>query len=131
MTDAASVRAVLFVKNPGTVASFYIEALDMQCSQQDTQHAVLQRSGFELIVHRIPDHIAAGIELSQPPVRRESGAIRLDYAVDSIERSRMLARQLGGDIDDDPPAWADRDSRFYLGCDPEGNVFGVSERAAP
>jgi hypothetical protein len=25
---------------------------------------------------------------------------------------------------DVPPAWADADSQFFLGFDPEGNVFG-------
>lgn len=55
---------------------------------------------------------------------------RLDYPVESIENSRLLARFLGGDIDETPPPWAERDLRFCPGCDPEGSVFGVRERSA-
>ena len=57
-----------------------------------------------------------------------SGAIRLDFPVASIEKSRTAARELGGDIDVAPPAWADRDANFFFGCDPEGNQFGVREQ---
>jgi hypothetical protein len=52
--------------------------------------------------------------------------MRLDYPVTSIESSRRLARSLGGDIDDAPPAWAERSANFFFGHDPEGNQFGVS-----
>jgi hypothetical protein len=61
-------------------------------------------------------------------MRREGGAVRLDFPVADIVHSRKLARSLGGDIDDVPPAWANRDSNFYLGYDPEGNVIGVSRQ---
>jgi hypothetical protein len=37
---------------------------------------------------------------------------------------------LGGDIDGHPPSWAERGANFFLGYDPEGNVFGVSQEAA-
>jgi hypothetical protein len=32
-------------------------------------------------------------------------------------------------VDDAPPEWAARDANFFLGYDPEGNVFGVSQGA--
>ena len=55
-------------------------------------------------------------------------ATRLDFPVASVKDSRKLARSLGGDIDDAPPPWADRNADFFFGYDPEGNQFGVSER---
>ena len=125
--ETASIRAVLFAKDLDNVATFYSEALGLRCGRRDEYHAVLQRDGFELIVQQIPRPVSAGIEIAEPPVRREGGAIRLDFPVDSVERSRSLARSLGGGIDETPPPWAERDSNFYLGYDPEGNVFGVSE----
>jgi predicted enzyme related to lactoylglutathione lyase len=82
--------------------------------------------GFELIVHQIPKHIADGITIKQPPDRRIGGAIRLDYPVQNIGESREAARSFGGDIDDAPPEWADRNANFFFGYDPEGNQFGVS-----
>ena len=67
-------------------------------------------------------------KVQQPPVRRTGSGARLDYPIESITDSRRLARSLGGDIDDTPPGWADPDTNFYLGNDPEGNVFGVSQK---
>ena len=77
---------------------------------------------------RYRQHIAGGITIERPPKRRVSGAIRLDYPVASIEKSRTAARELGGDIDVAPPAWADRDANFFFGYDPEGNQFGVRQQ---
>ena len=128
MVEATVVRAVLFAKDLDKVASFYSSALGLDDVQAAEHYAVLKQRGFELIVHQIPKHIASGIHIPNPPLRREAGAIRLDYPVESIEVSRTIARSLGGCIDEDPPAWADRDANFFLGNDPEGNVFGVSQQ---
>ena len=122
----AQVRAVLFAKNLEGLTAFYAGALGMTQSFADADHAVLHCGGFELIVHRIPKHIAATIAIKQPPERRVGSAVRLDYSVASIEASRSRARALGGDIDEAPPAWADGSSTFFFGHDPEGNQFGVS-----
>ena len=128
MGEASSVRAVMFAKDLRKMAAFYAEALGMTCGNSDEHHAVLERGGFELVVHQIPHHIANGIEIAAPPLRREGGAVRLDYPVENVADSRSLAKSLGGDIDEAPPAWAGSDTNFYLGYDPEGNVFGVSQR---
>ena len=125
--EATGVRGVLFAKDLDRVAAFYIEALGLTRESHDQDHAVLTTHGFELIVHRIPPHIASGIHIEQPPVRRDSGSLRLDYPVASIEEARRLARELGGDIDEAPPQWASPDANFFLGFDPEGNVFGISQ----
>ena len=79
-------------------------------------------------MHQIPKPIAETIVVTQPPVRRVLSAVRLDFPVASIGDSRTLARALGGEIDDAPPAWADRNANLFFGHDPEGNQFGVSER---
>ena len=126
--DVKAVRAVLFVKELERVTAFYVGALGMASLSGDQDHAVLECDGFELVVHRIPKPIAETIVLTQPPVRRVWGAIRLDFPVPSISDARRLARSLAGDIDDAPPAWADPKENFFFGHDPEGNQFGVSER---
>jgi predicted enzyme related to lactoylglutathione lyase len=127
--ETSNVRAVLFAKDLKGVATFYHEALGMRVTSSDEYHSVLDCHGFELVVHQIPKQIADNITIDRPPKRRISGTIRLDYPVKSIGESRKAARSLGGDIDDAPPAWADRDANFYFGFDPEGNQFGVSQRA--
>lgn len=126
--EAESVRAVLFVKDLGAVAAFYIGALGLTRISGDKDHAVLECDGFELVVHQIPKQIAETVVITRPPVRRVWGAIRLDFPVSSITDTRSLARSLGGDVNDAPPAWADPNANFFFGYDPEGNQFGVSER---
>ena len=126
--EVSSVRAVLFVKDLGRAAAFYIGALGMTRTSGDNDHAVMKCDDFELVVHQIPKQIADTIVIAQPPIRRVWGAIRLDFPVASIADSRKLARSLGGEIDDAPPPWADRHANLFFGHDPEGNQFGVSQR---
>ena len=128
--QVSEVNAVLFVKDLQRVAVFYSGALGMKCTVSDEYHSVLICSGFQLIVHQIPKDMADGIVIEQPPKRRVWGAIRLDYPVQSIEESRRLAPSLGGGIDKAPPEWAERNSNFFLGYDPEGNQFGVRQHGA-
>ena len=128
--ESSKVSAVLFAKNLQRVATFYSMALGMKCNSSDEYHSVLHCRGFELIVHQIPKHIADDIVIESPPKRRVWGAVRLDYPVQDIDESRRAARSLGGDIDDAPPEWADRNANFYFGYDPEGNQFGVRQHAA-
>lgn len=123
-----SVRAVLFAKDFEKVAAFYVGALGFSRESGDRDHAVLRCDGFELVVHQIPKAIADTIVVADPPKRRTSGAVRLDYPVQSVEQARRLARSLGGDVDDAPPPWAPRDANFFFGHDPEGNQFGLSAR---
>jgi predicted enzyme related to lactoylglutathione lyase len=127
--SSSNVTAVLFTKDRATVATFYSDALGMRVVVSDEYHTRLDCCGFELVVHQIPPHIAAGIVIERPPKRRTAGAIRLDYPVEDIAASRRRARSLGGDIDDAPPSWAGPDADFFFGYDPEGNQFGVTARA--
>jgi predicted enzyme related to lactoylglutathione lyase len=127
--ESSNVSAVLFAKDLKRVAAFYSQALGMTCSVSDEHHWALQGYGFHLIVHQIPKHIADKVAVRQPPERRVWGAIRLNFPVRSIADSRRTARSLGGEVDDAPPEWADRSANFFLGYDPEGNVFGASQHA--
>lgn len=122
----ATVSAVLFAKDARRVAQFYVGVFGAVVRAEDEHHAALDVSEFRLIVHQIPPHLAREIEIGNPPLRRESGAIRLDYPVGDLVKARIVAKQLGGRIDDLPPPWAGGDSHFFLGFDSEGNVFGVA-----
>jgi predicted enzyme related to lactoylglutathione lyase len=127
--ESANVSAVLFAKDLRRVADFYVGALDMVCGASDEHHSVLRCCGFELMVHQIPKHIADVIDLQQPPQRRSDAAIRLNFPVHDVETARRLAKTFGGQIDDVPPQWADPKALMFLGFDPEGNVFKVSQHA--
>jgi len=130
MVEVASIRAVLFAKDLSRLANFRSEVTGMSCRSDDETHTRLERSGFELILHQIPMQIADTIEIERRPVRRVGGSVRLDYPVENIETGREVAKSLGGGIDEDSPSWAEEDTNFYLGYDPEGNVFGVSQQVA-
>lgn len=125
--ETASVSAVLFATDLKKVAAFYARALGMSVTRSDDQHVILNCRGFNLIVHQIPPHLGDGIAIQQPPRRRSEGALRLNFPVQSIAETRRLARSLGGELDDTPPAWAGPGANVFLGHDPEGNVFKVAE----
>lgn len=111
--EARHVRAVLFTKDLDRVAAFYIGALGLTRASGDREHTILHCDGFELILHQIPKAIADTIVITEPPVRRVWGALRLDYPVTNVEDARRLARSLGGDVDEAPPPWAGRDASFF------------------
>jgi hypothetical protein len=86
-------------------------------------------AGFHLVIHQIPFEVSKGIEMHSPPERRGAAAIRLDYPVEDLMAARTSATQLDGQIDEAPPEWAERNSRYLLGFGPEGNVFGVTTQS--
>jgi predicted enzyme related to lactoylglutathione lyase len=119
------VSALLFAKRLGVVAEFYQAVFGARISHSDASHAVLEFDGFNLMIHQLPAHLAVAVAVKSPPERREQSAIRLDYPVADLARSRSEAQRLGGTIDETPPPWATNDTMFFLGHDPEGNVFGA------
>jgi predicted enzyme related to lactoylglutathione lyase len=119
------VSAVVFAKDLRKVAAFYTRVCSAEVKNEDAHHADLDCGGFQLIVHQIPEHYAKAMIISDPPRRREHGAVRLDFPIADVAASRAVARALGGEIDDRPPPWAGSDVSFRLGYDPEGNVFGA------
>lgn len=128
MTRSAS--AVLFARDARRVARFYTAVFGAIPVSEDESRVALDLRGFRLVIHAIPAHLAKDVEIGDPPVRREMTAIRLDYPVDDLVMARHAAASLGGGIDDAPPPWAGPDSRFFLGFDPEGNVFGVKTQGS-
>jgi predicted enzyme related to lactoylglutathione lyase len=119
------VSGLLFAKRLGIVSEFYQAVFGVRISSTDAHHAVLDFGGFDLMIHQIPQHLAVAVAVTSPPERREQTAIRLDFPVSDLARSRREAARLGGVIDEVPPPWAGTDATFFLGHDPEGNVFGA------
>ncbi|MEO8018258.1 MAG: VOC family protein [Pseudomonadota bacterium] len=129
----SSVSAVIFANHLRKVAAFYQGVFAIHSSRADRDHDVLVFPGFELTIHQIQQRLLTLESVDSPPERRERSAIRLDFPVTDLEQARREATRLGGVIDDLPPAWAGNDTHFFLGHDPEGNVFGVrvSRRREP
>jgi predicted enzyme related to lactoylglutathione lyase len=119
------VNAVLFARHLAKVAEFYVEVFSARVTHSDAEHVALRFGGFDLSIHQIPKQFIDPAELESPPARRERSAIRLDFPVTDLAHARREAARLGGLIDALPPPWAGSDTRFFLGHDPEGNVFGA------
>lgn len=128
MSTPLKPGAVVFAKDLQRLARFYERVLALAVVHAEADHAVLESATLQVVIHGIPERIAAGIRISTPPARREDTPIKLFFAVDSIDAVRATAAALGGQID--PPAreWAARGFRAVDGHDPEGNVIQLRER---
>lgn len=119
---------MLFVRDVRRVTRFYVGVFGAYVRSVDDRHAALDIRGFRLVIHEVSVPLPP-FDASKLPERRESAAIRVDYPVTDIVKARNEAKQHGGSIDDQPPSWAPPGTQFFLGFDPEGNVFGVTQAA--
>jgi predicted enzyme related to lactoylglutathione lyase len=125
MMGKPRVGAVVFAKDYLGLTRFYVEAMGLSLWHRHDDHAVIGCEGFSLVIHQIPRDIAAAITIDRPPRRREQGAIKLSFAVDSLERVRQSVAALGGIVDPPDTEWSDDESTTCKGHDPEGNTFNV------
>jgi len=119
-----AVSAVLFVRDVRRVTRFYTAVFGAHVLAVDDRHAALDVRGFRLVIHETTPRLPpseAGL-----PERREQAAIRIDYRIEDLVDARIAAKQHGGQLDESPPPWAPPGTNFFLGFDPEGNVFGVT-----
>jgi glyoxalase superfamily protein len=123
------MSAVLFARDQKMVAEFYSKVGAVPIRVADQHHSVLQIDGFDFVVHQIPSHLLPPLTPGEPLRRREQSAVRLDFPVRDLAAARRAAAQSGGAVDEQPPPWAGGDTSFFLGQDPEGNVFGLKVRA--
>jgi predicted enzyme related to lactoylglutathione lyase len=130
MSNPLKPGAVLFAKDLQRVARFYERVLSLAVVHAESDHVVLESAVQQIVIHGIPRRIAAGIDITTPPERRADSAVKLFFAVDSIDALRAAAAALGGQIDPPASAWTARGFRAVDGHDPEGNVIQLRERLA-
>jgi predicted enzyme related to lactoylglutathione lyase len=123
-------RAGLFVYAQDLVqlASFYEAVAGMSKLHEDGELIVLQSPDIQLLVHQIPQHIAADVVISSPPQRREETALKFFFTVPSLSEARVTASRLGGEVFNEN--WKGPGFVVCNAMDPEGNVFQVRESAA-
>ena len=127
MSGPAQAGLFLYAKDLDRIVAFYESILGMSRLHAADDMVVLQSQGVQLVVHRIPEHIAAEIEIASPPIPREDAAMKFFFTVPSIDGIRQAATDLGGMVLD----------KIYQGpgfhvcnaCDPEGNIFQVRQQA--
>jgi predicted enzyme related to lactoylglutathione lyase len=121
--------AVLYAKDLDTVAAFYSGVVGLEVRRTHNDHIVLESQVFQLVVLRIPKHIANSITIQNPPVRRENTPIKLVFFVESLANARVAAGPLGGALNAEEQEWRFEGYKVCDGCDPEGNVFQLREAA--
>jgi predicted enzyme related to lactoylglutathione lyase len=122
---------VLYAKDVGRVVAFYSAVLGFQAGDRDEHHVVLESPGSQLVVLRIPDRIAASIEISIPPARRADAAIKPVFVVPSIAAVRSSAEAFGGMVNSSDTEWVFQGFTVCDGLDPEGNVIQIRARGMP
>jgi predicted enzyme related to lactoylglutathione lyase len=127
MSGPARAGIFIYAKHPEELAEFYGRVLGMAELHGNAGLKVLASPDLQLVIHTIPEPIAASITLTKPPARRENAAIKFFHTVPSIEQARTEASSLGGEV------FAERyTGPGFIVCnamDPEGNVFQVRENA--
>jgi predicted enzyme related to lactoylglutathione lyase len=123
-------RAGLFVyaKDLERVALFYEAVAGMARRHARGDLVVLESPDIQLLVHRIPPAIAAGITITSPPERRADTALKFFFTVPDLAQAAQQAAALGGQVFDE--RW---DGPGFVACnamDCEGNVMQLRGPAA-
>jgi predicted enzyme related to lactoylglutathione lyase len=125
MPGPARAGLFIYAKDLDRLARFYESLLGMARLHATDELVVLESQQIQLVVHRIPPHIAAGIVIGSPPVRRENTALKFFFTVPSLSEARAAAAQLGGEVMSEQ--WQGPGFLVCNAMDPEGNVFQVRE----
>lgn len=120
--------AVIYAKHIERVSKFYAAVAELMVIHSEADHVILESAALQLTVVAIPEKLAASIEISSPPIRREDTAIKLAFCISSIASARAIAAQLGGELNRVDQEWDFLDYRVCDGHDPEGNVIQLRER---
>jgi catechol 2,3-dioxygenase-like lactoylglutathione lyase family enzyme len=128
MSYEARTGAVLFATNLDRVASFYSAVLGLTEASRADDHIVLESSGFQLVVHRIPGSRPSPGD-GDTPLRRATAAFKPVFFVPSISRLREIAETHGGALETADREWSFEGGKVCDGIDPEGNVIQLREHA--
>lgn len=117
--------AVIYAKDFIRIAEFYKNVVELEIRATDTTHVRLESESFQLVVLQVPKRIAQTIKISEPPLRREDTPIKLDFFVQSINKTRNIVNELGGELNGAEKEWAFGEYKVCDGHDPEGNIFQI------
>lgn len=128
MSGPARAGLFVYAKDLEGVARFYAAVAGMSRLHATADLVVLQSADIQLLIHRIPTHIAQDIVIRTPPVPREDCALKFFITVPSIDAARSVAEQLGGSVADE--RWQGPGFVVCNAVDPEGNIFQLREACA-
>ena len=125
MTAPLRAGTLIYAKDLALLASFYRQLLSMSEVHASDELVLLRSPDVELIVHRIPAHIAESIVVETPPVLREETAIKPFFPVASFADAQALAATMGGAMFG--PQYEGPGFRITNAYDPEGNIMQLRE----
>lgn len=126
MSYESRTGAVLFARGLDRIAAFYANVLGLREAARDDDHIVLESPGFQLVVHRIPAHLAATLQ-AEPPTRRAAAAIKPVFFVHSLASVRTTVGAHGGSMEPRDKEWSFNGIPVCDAMDPEGNVIQFRE----
>lgn len=126
MPGPADAGLFVYAKDMQSLANFYASVLGLGRAHSEASLIVLASAQFQLLVHAIPEHIAAEIIITVPPEHREEAALKFFFTVPSIAQARSRAASLGGEVFSE--TWSGPEFIVCNACDPEGNIFQLRER---
>jgi predicted enzyme related to lactoylglutathione lyase len=123
--------AVVYVNDLNRMEAFYRACFRMDMIDGAADYCVIESELTTLSLVTVPEHVAANLVLSVPPVRREGVPIKLVFTVPSIDAIRPLVAELGGVLDPPETRWEFRGTLHCDGVDPEGNVLQLVQAVTP
>ncbi len=122
-------RAIVFAKNMASMVAFYQDVLGLtEVVTEDTGEGwrVFGAGGMQLALHAIPEPIAEGILITEPPEPRDSAVTKLVFRVPDVAAARAALHDQG--VIEVHQSFIDPNAPLVR-CDfldPEGNVFQIS-----
>ena len=127
MSGPARAGLFIYAKDLERLASFYQTLLGMSRAQAAPGLVVLRSPDLQIIVNAMPAHIAAQVDISSPPVKRDNAAYKFFFTVPSLQQASQAASALGGEVL--PEQWSGPGFIVCNAVDPEGNIFQMRESA--
>lgn len=121
---------IVYAKNKERVSSFYQQTLGLAASEVEPTHDLLVGNGLEILIHAIPPHYAADIEIADPPQPREETPFKPVFFVADLAAASVAAFATGGFLQPPEKIWHYRGAQVLDGWDPEGNVIQLRQRVA-
>ena len=128
MSGPALAGLFIYAKDLERLAHFYQSLLGMSRAHATPELVVLRSPELQITVNAMPAHVAARVEISSPPARRDSAAYKFFFTVPSLAGATKAAASLGGEVL--PEHWRGPGFVVSNAVDPEGNIFQVREGAA-
>ncbi len=128
MSGPARAGIFIYAKNVDRLAHFYQMLLGMSQAHAAPELVVLRSPDMQITVNAMPANIAAQVDISIPPAKRDNAAYKFFFTVPSIQQAMQAAPALGGEVL--PEQWRGPGFVVCNAVDPEGNIFQVRESAA-